>query len=248
VVGLALLVLVVATEGLGALLRRGSPYQVIPYPALLATVLLPAAWTAAVMVRALAGYWREVHGPLRDLADGRALGTAVVAAARLRNLRGGGEECYDGGDDPSPARRRLHTAVAGGFAACFASTLSAAFLQDVLGISPPYPLLSVPVVLGTAGGLSMLAGCAGLIALKRHGGPPPRVADYGLLLGLGLLALTGLLTLLLRATPAFGLILVAHLATIVVCFAILPYTRFVHAGYRFLAIVSDNLEQRAGRR
>jgi citrate/tricarballylate utilization protein len=247
-VGLALLILVAATEGLGALFHHGSPYQVIPYPALLVTAALPCAWSAAVMACALAAYWREVHGPLRDLADWRALGAAMVSAVQLRNLRGGGEECYDGGSGPSAARRWLHTAVAGGLAACFASTLSAAVLQDVLGIAPPYPLLSVPVVAGTAGGLGMLAGCAGLIALKRRGEPPPGVADYGLLLGLTLLALTGLLALLLRATPAFGLILVAHLATIVVCFAIAPYTRFVHAGYRFLALVSDNLEQRGGRR
>ncbi len=192
---------------------------------------------------------------------GAALGTALAAAARLRNMRGGGEECYAAGDDPSPARRRLHGAVAWGFAACFAATGSAAFLQDVLGSPPPYPLLSAPVILGTAGGLSMLAGCAGLIALRRRGGPARAagvveqevigqevigqgVADYGLLFGLGLLALTGLLTLLLRATPAFGLILIIHLATIVVCFAIAPYTRFVHAGYRFLALVADAIEQR----
>ena len=243
-VGLVLLVLVGATEGLGALGRHGGPYQVIPYPALLVIVLLPTAWSVAVMVRGFALYWRDVHGPLRGLADRRALGSALAAAARLRNMRGGGEECYAAGDDPSPARRLLHGAVAWGFAACFAATVAAAFLQDVLGSPPPYPLLSVPVILGTAGGLSMLAGCAGLIALKRDTGPPPAVADYGLLFGLGLLALTGLLTLLLRATPVFGLILVIHLATIVVCFAIAPYTRFVHAGYRFLALVADAIEQR----
>jgi citrate/tricarballylate utilization protein len=46
------------------------------------------------------------------------------------------------------------------------------------------------------------------------------------------------------ATPAYGLVPVAHLATIVVCFAVLPYTRFVHAVYRFLAIVADNTERR----
>jgi citrate/tricarballylate utilization protein len=243
-VGLGLLVLVGAAEGLGALGRHGRPYQVVPYPALLVVVLLPTAWSVAVMVRGFALYWRDVHGPLRGLADWRALGTALAAAARLRNMRGGGEECYAAGDGPSPARRRLHGAVAWGFAACFAATVSAAFLQDVLGRPPPYPLVSVPVILGTAGGLSMLAGCAGLIALKRRTEPPPAVADYGLLFGLGLLALTGLLTLLLRATPAFGLILIIHLATIVVCFAIAPYTRFVHAGYRFLALVADAIEQR----
>ena len=80
--------------------------------------------------------------------------------------------------------------------------------------------------------------------LKRRDGPPPAAADYGLLIGLGLLAFTGMLTLLLRATPAYELVLVAHLATIVVCFAVLPYTRFVHAVYRFLAIVADNTERR----
>ena len=256
-VALLLLVLVAATEGLGALLRHGGPYQVIPYPALLVVGLLPTVYSVAVLLRGLALYWRAVHGPLRGLADWRAQGMALAAAVRLRNMRGGGEECYPPADDPSPAdpspaRRRLHGAVAGGFTACFAATLSAAFLQDVLGRPPPYPVLSVPVILGTAGGLSMLAGCAGLVALRRHSGPAvpgagPRVAEYGLLLGLGLLALTGLLTLLLRATPAFGPILVIHLATIVVCFAIAPYTRFVHAGYRYLALVADAIEQRRAR-
>jgi citrate/tricarballylate utilization protein len=242
-VGAALLALVAVTEGIGALLRHRGPYQVIPYPALLVTVALPTAWSAAVMLRALTGYWHDTHGPLRDLANLRALATALRRAARLEYLRGGGAECPYPGDDPSPARRRLHGAVAWGFATCFAATLAAAFLQDVLGIGPPYPLLSAPVILGTAGGISMLAGCAGLMMLKRRDDPPPSVGDYGLIVGLGLLALTGMLTLVFRDTPAYGLILIAHLATIVICFAIAPYTRMVHAVYRFLAIVADVLEQ-----
>ena len=80
--------------------------------------------------------------------------------------------------------------------------------------------------------------------LKRRDDPPPGAPDYGLLLALGLLALTRMLTLLLRATPAYGLVLVAHVATIVVHFAVLLYTRFVHAVYCFLAIVADNIERR----
>lgn len=242
-VGAALLALVAVTEGIGALLRHRGPYQVIPYPALLVTVALPTAWSAAVMLRAVTGYWHDTHGPLRDLANWRALATALRRAARLEYLRGGGAECPYPGDDPSPARRRLHAAVAWGFATCFAATVAAAFLQDVLGIGPPYPLLSAPVILGTAGGISMLAGCAGLMVLKQRDDPPPSAGDYGLIMGLGLLALTGMLTLVFRDTPAYGLILIAHLATIVICFAIAPYTRMVHAVYRFLAIVADVLEQ-----
>ena len=242
-VAAALLVLVAATEGIGALLRHRGPYEVIPYPALLVVVALPTAWSAAVLLRALAAFWHDTHGPLRDLASGRTLATAMRRAASLEYLRGGGAECPYPGDHPSPARRRLHAAVAWGFATCFAATVAAAFLQDVLGVAPPYPLLSVPVILGTAGGISMLAGCAGLMTLKRRSDSPPGAADYGLILGLGLLALTGMLTLVFRDTPAYGLILITHLATIVVCFAVAPYTGIVHAGFRFLAIVADVMEQ-----
>lgn len=36
--------------------------------------------------------------------------------------------------------------------------------------------------------------------------------------------------------------LVAHLATIAVCFGVAPCTKFVHVAFRFLAIVAANLE------
>jgi citrate/tricarballylate utilization protein len=232
----------------GAFGRRGAqPVAggVIAYPALLATGLLPAVWSVAVILGAAARYWRDVHGPLRDLAAPAALGRALAQAARLNYLHGGGEECYDGGDDPSPARRRLHHAVCYGFTACFASTVSAAVLQDVMGSPPPYPLLSVPVVLGTVGGAGMIAGCTGLAVLKRRGDAASTVGDYSLLIGLGLLATTGMLTLLLRSTPVYGTALVAHLTTIVVCFGVAPYSTFVHGVYRFLALVQDNLERAA---
>jgi citrate/tricarballylate utilization protein len=55
-----------------------------------------------------------------------------------------------------------------------------------------------------------------------------------------------MLALLLRATAAYGVVLAAHLTTIVICFAVAPYTRFVHAAYRFLAIVADNIERGPG--
>ena len=209
-VGMLIIALVAVTEGIGALWAprqpTGSPYGVIPYPALLLTVALPSACSVALLLCAAARCWRDLHGPLRDLADLRALSQAAGYAASLRYLRGGGEECGYPRDAPSPARRRLHAAVSWGFATCFAATVAAAVLQDFLGVPPLYPLLSAPVLPGTGGGVAMVAGCAGLIALKRRSDPAPApgaaVADYGLLIGFGALAVTGLLTLLLRGTSA----------------------------------------------
>jgi citrate/tricarballylate utilization protein len=74
---------------------------------------------------------------------------------------------------------------------------------------------------------------------------------YALLAGLLLLAVTGLLTLMLRDTAAFAPVLVVHLAAVVACLAIAPYTKFIHVVYRYLALVHDNAEavsaNRAGR-
>jgi citrate/tricarballylate utilization protein len=134
-----------------------------------------------------------------------------------------------------------------GFVLCFAATVAAAIEQELLGIQPPYPVLSVPVLLGLIGGIGMLVGCIGLVALKRRSageltGESVRAADEGLLGALLVLAGTGVLTLLLRATPTFGVILLIHLAAIVVCFAVAPYTKFVHWVYRLLAIYADERE------
>ncbi|TWH70878.1 citrate/tricarballylate utilization protein [Micromonospora olivasterospora] len=41
----------------------------------------------------------------------------------------------------------------------------------------------------------------------------------------------------------FGPILVAHLAAVIVAFAITPYTKFVHWIYRLLAIYKDNVDK-----
>jgi citrate/tricarballylate utilization protein len=60
--------------------------------------------------------------------------------------------------------------------------------------------------------------------------------------GVLLLAVTGLLTLVLRDSAAFGPVLGVHLAAVVACFAIAPYTKFMHVVYRFLALVHDNAE------
>ncbi len=230
--------------------HAASPYQLIPYAELLVLMLAAAAFGISVMAAAGVSYWRQVGGAPRGLTWVAVRG-ASWDAITLKYLRGGGDDCYYPDDErPSPARRRLHMLVTGGFCLCLVSTIAAAFAQDALGDAPPYPWLSVPVLAGTIGGISLIIGCAGLIGLKRHSSPVTSLAemtvkDYGLLAALGFLALTGLATLLSRDTSASHLVLLIHLSAVVESFAMAPYSKFIHVVFRSLALVRDHLERAA---
>jgi citrate/tricarballylate utilization protein len=185
------------------------------------------------------------------LWNGRAWYGAIIEAAEMRYLKGGGADCSYPTERPSPLRRYFHGAVAYGFLLCLVSTISAGILQDFLGSSPPYPPLSIPVVTGTVGGVGLVVGSVGLLALKQRSDPLATVGemasrDYNLLIALGVLGATGLGTLLLRDTAAFGPVLVIHLAAVAVSFAVAPYSKFNHALYRLLALVLDNIERAEG--
>jgi citrate/tricarballylate utilization protein len=224
-----------------------GPYQVLPYPVLLVLVAAPALWCAAILAAGAARYWHDIHGPVAGLARPRPWAAALVQAARLRHMRGGEAGCDYPGDEPSPARRRFHLTLVAGFGLCLVSTVSAAAEQDLLGIGPPYAYLSVPVATGVVGGVAMIAGGAGLLALKARsdpsrGTPGMRKADYAFTAALLTLAASGLLTLAVRGTAAFGPVLVAHLAAVMVSFAVAPYTKFAHWVYRLLAIYKHNLD------
>jgi citrate/tricarballylate utilization protein len=250
VLGVAVLLVLGLVVWTGSLVpSNGSPYAVLPFAVLLPLMLIPCVWSVVVVLRGGARYWRDVHGRLRDLADPAALWQATRYAATLRYLRGGGDDCYYPSAEPSPVRRNLHAATFYGFLACFASTISAGIMEHFIGLLPPYPLYSVPVVLGVLGGLGLVVGCTGLIMVKlrsdRVPADPAMIArDYGLLLALDALGATGLLTTLLRDTLAFGPVLVVHLITVAACFAAAPYSKFVHFQYRFLALVKDGIEKR----
>jgi citrate/tricarballylate utilization protein len=116
-------------------------------------------------------------------------------------------------------------------------------LQDMLGKLPPYPVVSPPVLLGTAGGLATIAGCTGLLVLK-PGTVRASSLDAAFLVALDLASVTGMLTLGLRATPALGAALTLHLGSLVALYVTAPYGKFVHAVYRFAAVLRDAGERR----
>jgi citrate/tricarballylate utilization protein len=225
----------------------GSPYELIPYPALLVLLLAPALFSVAMFLFGGRRYWLETGGPVAA-GKSRAIVRAVFDSLILRNLRGGGADCYYPKDDvASPIRRHLHGLVAYGFGLCFLATVAAAIQQDFLGSDPPYPIVSVPVLSGLIGGVMMVVGTSALLWLKARSSQivsfaEMTIKDYGLLVALDFLAASGIATFAFRDTAAFGIVLLIHLAAIGVTFAAAPYSKFVHLIYRFLALVRDNLE------
>lgn len=96
----------------------------------------------------------------------------------------------------------------------------------------------------------MVGGIALLVWIKTVTDPLPTArrmlgADYALLVQLLLSALTGLLLLALRETRAMGLLLSVHLGTVFSLFLTMPYSKFVHGLYRFLALIRHAGERRA---
>ena len=243
-----LAVLSVCSVGGGALTSgTGSVYGVIRHDLLLVLVGAPAVYSMLVLAAAAARYWRFTHGSMRDLLDARSWKTALAEAATLRHQAGASGGCAYPGERPASARRLAHQFVMVGFTLTIISTLSAAVEQYAVGTLPPYPYLSAPVISGTFGGLLQVVGCIELIRLKRLSDPGQstsvmRRADFAFLWALFALNGTGLLVLALRSTPAFGAVLVVHLAAVMVAFAVAPYTKFVHFIFRLLAIYKNVLE------
>lgn len=153
---------------------------------------------------------------------------------------------------PSRARRTFHHFTFYGFLLCFAATCVGTIYHYGFAWYAPYPLLSLPVVLGTLGGIGLLVGPVGLYVLARRRAPQltdqPRLGmDVAFTVMLFLTGLTGLLLLSLRDSAAMGILLAVHLGFVLGLFLSLPYGKFVHALYRLLALVKYAAEQHSRR-
>src|SRR5262249_56478047 len=100
------------------------------------------------------------------------LAKALRDALSLKNLDSHGIGCTYPDQEHSQARRWFHHLSFYGFVLCTASTSVAAMYHSFFGWQAPYAYSSVPVVLGTAGGLGLLIGPAGLYKLKKRPHPP----------------------------------------------------------------------------
>lgn len=227
----------------------GAFYRLMPHNAMAFLFGVAFLYAIIAIIMSVRLFWRSIAEPLGALDEPLALWDASKDAGQLRYLNGGEVGCYNEDEYPTDRRRNYHHLTFYGFLLCFASTSVATVYHYFLGRIAPYPWWDLPVVLGTVGGVGMLIGTVGLLAAKLRRDPAmidePRLGmDMAFIAILFLTSLTGLLLLVLRETAAMGVLLAVHLGVVFAFFITLPYSKFVHGIYRWVALVRFAKERR----
>ncbi len=247
----AVLIITALSAGEAALFKvhaGGDFYQLLPHNLMLLLAAPIFLFSILALLLTLRNYWRGTASP--------KLGMDALGALRdilsLKNLGGGAAAgkrgCNTNSERFSMARRYFHHATFYGFMLCFAATCVGTVYHYFLDWQAPYAYLSLPVILGTTGGILLCMGTAGLYYQKRIMVPEVQVKqlhsmENTFIFLLFATSLSGLLLLVLRETSWLGITLSLHIGFVLAFFACIPYSKMVHALYRGAALARFHLEQ-----
>ena len=229
----------------------GNFYKIFPHNTLALMFGSVFGFAVLALTMGVRRFWRNVSPvatPL-PLKTSAAL-EATANVAKLKYLDGGhGEGCNNADDQFTLWRRRFHHLTFYGFMLCFAATGVATLFHYLLKWSAPYPIFSLPVMLGIAGGIGLLIGPAGLLWLNlrrnpAHGDENQKPMDRGFIALLFLVSASGLALLAFRETSALGLMLAIHLGLVMAFFLTMPYSKFAHGIFRSAALLKHAIEKR----
>jgi citrate/tricarballylate utilization protein len=220
----------------------GAFYKLMPHNAMAALFSAAFLYAILALVMSVRAFWRDIGEPIGMKTNAKSLLQAIRDAGELRYLDGGGVGCFNKDEHPTDRRKIFHHLTFYGFALCFAATCVGTLYHFLLGREAPYAWWDLPVVLGTLGGIGLVIGPIGLLVAKSTRDPvladSARTGmDVAFIVMLFLTSLTGLLLLILRETSLMGPLLAVHIGVVFALFITMPYGKFVHGIYRFVALV-----------
>ena len=223
-------------------------YAYIPHQDMVLLFGLTFLYSILAIIMSGREFWRHMGAPPAHTSLSKAVWQALRDAASLRYLDGGGDGCSGALETKRDYRRLFHHLTAYGFLLCFSATSIATLYHYLLKLEAPYAWWQLPVLLGTAGGIGLSFGSAGLLVEKFRrdsalSDKRTRGAEVGFISLLLLSAVSGLLLTLLRESAALPVLLALHLGIVLTLFLALPYSKFVHGLYRFLALVRSAQER-----
>ena len=225
----------------------GKFYAIFPHDTLAWMFGIVFGYAVIALGIGVRKFWKEI-GPGRPSKEARD--EAINNALTLKYLDGGhGEGCNDEDDRFTLRRRRFHHFTFYGFMLCFAATCVGTIYHFVFGWDAPYAYNSLPVILGTLGGIGLIIGPSGLLWLNLrraplHGDPDQKPMDRGFIALLLLTSASGLALLVWRETGAMPLLLAVHLGIVMAFFLTLPYGKFAHGVFRCAALLKWSIEKR----
>jgi citrate/tricarballylate utilization protein len=220
----------------------GAFYVLMPHNAMAALFTTAFLYAIVALAMGVRAFWRDIGEPVGMRVEPKSLWQAMKDAGQLRYLDGGGVGCVNKDERPGDWRKVYHHLTFYGFLLCFAATSVATLYHYLLAREAPYPWWDLPVVLGTLGGIGLLIGPVGLLVEKFKRDPvlvdQARAGmDVAFIAMLFLTSLTGLVLLVCRDTAAMGPLLALHLGVVFSLFITMPYGKFVHGIYRYVALV-----------
>jgi citrate/tricarballylate utilization protein len=245
-----LVFLVLAVAMTGTLIQpplAGNFYAVFPHHLMVSMFAPVFLFAVSALTLGVRRFWNDVAP---GAVSGAAMTEATANALALKYLDGGhGDGCNESDDAFTLWRRRLHHFTFYGFMLCFASTCVATLYHYLLNRHAPYALTSLPVLLGTAGGVGLLIGPVGLLWLNLRRGPErgdssQNPMDRGFIALLLLTSTSGIALLAWRDTAAMALLLALHLGVVMALFLTLPYGKFAHGVFRGAALLKWTIEKR----
>lgn len=233
---------------------QGNFYAIFPHNFL--AVLFGSVFILAFILLGLGliKFWRQTSKIIPEGVEQPDLLQASKNVLTLKYLDGGhGKGCNEDDDRYTKIRRMFHHFTMYGFLLCFMATSVATLYHYMLGLSAPYAYTSLPVILGTLGGIGLVIGPIGLLYLniKRHplhGDSQQKPMDRGFIFILLLISITGLALLALRDSAAMALLLIIHLATVMTFFLTIPFGKFAHGFYRSAALLKFAVEERVAKK
>ena len=232
-------------------IAAGNFYKIFPHNTLAWMFGAVFGFSILALTIGVRRFWHSVSPVAASLpVRASAAFEATASVAQLKYLDGGhGEGCNNADDHFTLWRRRFHHLTFYGFMLCFAATGVATLFHYLLNWSAPYPIFSLPVMLGIVGGIGLLIGPAGLLWLNlrrnpAHGDENQKPMDRGFIALLFLVSASGLALLALRETSALGLMLAIHLGLVMAFFLTMPYSKFAHGIFRSAALLKHAIEKR----
>jgi citrate/tricarballylate utilization protein len=235
-------------------LYEGNFYAIFPHNFL--AVLFGSVFGIAFILLGLGirKFWNQTS----EVVSGGVEQPDILQAAKnvltLKYLDGGhGKGCNEEDDRYTLIRRRFHHFTMYGFLLCFLATTVATGYHYFLDLHAPYPIFSLPVMLGTLGGFGLVVGPLGLLYLNikrdpKHGDAKQKPMDRGFIFLLLLISVTGLALLAFRDSTLMALLLIAHLATVMTFFLTIPFGKFAHGFYRSAALLKFAVEERRSKK